>query len=241
MQTTVENSEVEKFAAIAAEWWDEKGKFRPLHQLNPVRIGYIREKAIEHFGLKDDLQVFKDLKILDIGCGGGLLSEPMARLGAKVTGIDAAEKNIKIASAHAEKSGLNIDYRNITVEELAKTGEKFDIILNMEVIEHVADVPLFLKSCTELLKPNGMMFIATINRTAKAFATAIVGAEYVLRILPRGTHDWKKFLKPSEINQNLEPYGVKLKHMAGVNYNPFSENFKVTDDVSVNYMMCYAA
>ena len=241
MQTTVENSEIEKFASIADQWWDEKGKFRPLHLLNPFRIAYIREKSIAHFGLKDDLQVFKDLKILDIGCGGGLLSEPMTRLGGKVTGIDAAEKNIKIASAHAAKAGLAIDYRNVTVEELAKTGEKFDIILNMEVIEHVADVPLFLKSCSALLKPGGLMFIATINRTAKAFAFAVVGAEYILRLLPIGTHDWKKFLKPSEINAVLAPLDVKLKHMAGVSFNPLNEKFKITDDVSVNYMMCYAA
>ncbi len=241
MQTTVEASEIEKFAAIAEEWWDEKGKFRPLHLMNPLRIAYIREKALAQLGLSDDFQPFKNLKIIDIGCGGGLLSEPMARLGAEVTGIDAAEKNIKIAGAHAVKSGLKINYRNITVEELAKSAEKFDIILNMEVIEHVADVNLFLKSCASLLKPGGLMFVATINRTAKAYGMAIIGAEYILRLLPRGTHDWKKFLKPSEVNAVLEPLDVKLKHMTGVSFNPLSENFKTTDDVSVNYMMCYAA
>jgi len=241
MQTTVENSEVEKFASIASEWWDEKGKLRTLHQLNPLRIAYIREKVIAHFGGKDDHVPFKGLKILDIGCGGGLLSEPMARLGAEVTGIDAAEKNIKVAAAHSAKSGVAVNYKHITVEELARGEEKFDVILNMEVIEHVADVDLFLKSCAALLKPNGMMFIATINRTPKAFALAIIGAEYVLRLLPRGTHDWKKFLKPSEINAVLEPLQIKLQHMTGVNYNPLSGNFKTTDDLSINYMMCYAA
>lgn len=237
--STVNSDEVAKFSAIAEEWWSETGKFKPLHQMNPTRIGYVREKAIAHFGLADSLTPFTGLKILDIGCGGGLLSEPMARLGAEVTGIDASEKNIKIASLHSAKSGVAVNYKNITAEELAATGEKFDIILNMEVIEHVANVDLFLKSCAELLKPNGLMFVATMNRTAKAFAFAIVGAEYVLRLLPRGTHDWKKFLKPSEISQNTEKLGLKLHHMTGVGYNPLTQNFKLTDDVSVNYIMCF--
>jgi len=241
VNSTIDSSEIAKFTAMADEWWDEKGKFRPLHLLNPIRIGYVREKAIAYFGLPDNLLPFKGLKILDIGCGGGLLSEPKARLGGEVTGIDAGEKNINIAKAHLAKSAVSVDYRNITIEELAKTGEKFDIILNMEVIEHVADVSLFLKSCAEVLKPNGLMFIATINRTAKAFATAIIGAEYVLRLLPRGTHDWKKFLKPSEINSALGDEKVSLKQIVGVNYNPISEKFKISDGISVNYMMYYAA
>ncbi len=237
---TIIDSEIAKFSALAGEWWDEKGKFRPLHLLNPLRISYIREKAINQFNLPDNLTPFKGLKILDIGCGGGLLSEPMARLGGEVTGIDAAAKNVSTAKAHLAESGLNIDYRNITVEELAKTGEKFDIILNMEVIEHVADIPLFLKSCATLLKPNGIMFVATINRTPKSYLFAIIGAEYVLKLLPRGTHEWKKFLKPSEINRYAGSGDLKLKHMTGVAYNPLNENFKLTDDLSVNYMMLYA-
>jgi 2-polyprenyl-6-hydroxyphenyl methylase/3-demethylubiquinone-9 3-methyltransferase len=237
---TVIGGEIAKFSAIAEEWWDEKGKFRPLHLLNPLRIAYIREKAISHFNLPGNLAPFKGLKILDIGCGGGLLSEPMARLGGEVTGIDAAEKNIEIAQAHLKESGLKVNYRTITAEELAKTGEKFDIILNMEVIEHVADIPLFLNSCAALLKANGIMFIATINRTLKSYLFAIIGAEYILRLLPKNTHEWKRFLKPSEINRHAGGGNLKLKHMTGVAYNPLSENFKLTDDLSVNYMMFYA-
>ena len=224
---------------MAEEWWDEKGKFKPLHSLNPLRLSYIREKAISHFNLPDNLSPFTGLKILDIGCGGGLLSEPMARLGGEVTGIDAGEKNIAAAKAHLQTLDLKIDYRNLTAEELAKTEAKFDIILNMEVIEHVADVGIFLKSCAALLKPDGMMFVATINRTVKSYLFAIIGAEYVLRLLPKGTHDWHKFLKPSEINRYSEDSGLKLKHMTGVAYNPFNEDFKFTDDVAVNYMMFY--
>ena len=238
--TTIDSAEVEKFSRLAEAWWDEKGKFRTLHLLNPLRIGYIRDKALTQLGLPDDLQPFAGLKILDIGCGGGLLSEPMARLGASVTGIDVSEKNIKIATAHLLKSGLDVDYKNITVEELAESGEKFDIILNMEVIEHVSDINLFLKSCATLLKPGGIMFISTINRTAKSFALAIIGAEYVLRLLPRGTHDWKKFLKPSEINKLLAAENIILKHMTGVAFNPLNETVKTTDDLAVNYMMYYA-
>lgn len=237
--STINNDEIAKFTAMADEWWDESGKFKTLHQLNPLRIGYIREKAIAHFGLEDNLVPFKGLKILDIGCGGGLLSEPMSRLGGEVTGIDAGEKNIKIASAHLAKANTKVDYRNITVEELAKTEAGFDIILNMEVIEHVDNPQLFLNSCTQLLKPNGIMFIATINRTPKAFFGAIIGAEYIMRLLPRGTHNWKKFLKPSEINKLLEP-AMKLKAMTGVSYNPITEKFKMVDSLDINYMMFYA-
>lgn len=234
--STIDEGEVDKFSRIADEWWDEKGKFKPLHQMNPVRLSYIREKSIKHFGLADDFAPFKSLSVLDIGCGGGLLTEPMARLGANITGIDASEKNIAVAKARQAKTGLEIDYRAGRVEDLT---EKFDIILNMEVVEHVADQKLFLESCAKLLNPKGLMFLATINRTPKSFAFAIVGAEYVLRLLPRGTHDWKKFPKPSELNAIIEPH-LKLVDMKGVHYNPFSQNFSLVDDVSVNYMMLYA-
>lgn len=234
--STIDESEVDKFSRIADEWWDEKGKFKPLHQMNPVRLSYIREQAIKHFGLEDNFSPFKALRVLDIGCGGGLLTEPMARLGAKITGIDASEKNIAVAKARQAKTGLEIDYRAGRVEDLT---EKFDIILNMEVVEHVADQKLFLESCAKLLNPKGLMFLATINRTPKSFAFAIVGAEYVLRLLPRGTHDWKKFPKPSELNAIIEPH-LKLVDMKGVHYNPFSQNFSLVDDISVNYIMLYS-
>jgi 2-polyprenyl-6-hydroxyphenyl methylase/3-demethylubiquinone-9 3-methyltransferase len=204
--------------------------------MNPVRLSYIREQAIQHFKLPDNFEPFKGLRVLDIGCGGGLLTEPMARLGANITGIDASEKNISVAKARQAKTGLTIDYRAGRVEELT---EKFDIILNMEVVEHVADQQLFLESCAQLLNPNGLMFVASINRTPKSFAFAIVGAEYVLRILPRGTHDWKKFPKPSELNAIIEPH-LKLVDMKGVHYNPIGQRFSLVDDVSVNYMMLYA-
>lgn len=234
---TIDESEVEKFSRIADEWWDEKGNFKPLHQLNPTRLKYIREKAVEHFDLDGDaMNVFKGLKVLDIGCGGGLLSIPMAKMGADVTGVDASEKNIEVAKIAAEKQGAKVNFKAGRVEELQ--GE-FDIILNMEVVEHVADYKLFLDSCSKLLKPKGMMFVATINRTAKAYAFAIVGAEYVLRLLPRGTHEWKKFLKPSEINEVLGK-DLELQNVIGVNYNPVTEKFKLVKDTSVNYMMHYA-
>jgi 2-polyprenyl-6-hydroxyphenyl methylase / 3-demethylubiquinone-9 3-methyltransferase len=233
--STVNAEEVAKFSAMAEEWWDKKGKFRPLHQLNPTRLGYIREQSIKHLSLPDNYEPFKGKRVLDIGCGGGLLTEPMARLGANITGIDASEKNISIAKARRTKTGLDIDYRTGRIEDLT---EKFDIILNMEVAEHVADPSLFLHSCANLLNPGGIMFVATINRTPKSYLFAILGAEYVLRILPKGTHDWKKFLKPSEVNKMLEK-SLKLTDIKGVNYNPVNQTFKLTPDLSVNYMMVY--
>lgn len=227
MSLSIDKLEVEKFSAMAEEWWDEGGKFEPLHKFNPVRIGYINSKF-------DNL---KGLKLLDIGCGGGLLSEPLARLGGKVTGIDASEKNIKIASLHAQKSGLDIDYKCISAEELAASGAQFDIVLNMEVIEHVADVASFMEASCKLLKPGGKMFIATMNRTAKAFALAIVAAEYVLRWLPRGTHNFEKFLKPSEIYSYLEANNVSIEELQGVSFSPLSRKWSLSDDVSVNYII----
>ena len=198
MSNTIDTSEINKFTKMADEWWSTTGKFKPLHKFNPCRIIYIREKLIDHFALDSTNQnPLKNIKILDIGCGGGLLCEPLKRLGADIVGIDAGEKNIAVAKIHAEKSGLEIDYRNQDVEELAQTNEKFDVVLAMEVIEHVADVDLFIKSCAKLLKKNGIIFFATLNRTAKSFLFAIVGAEYILNWLPKGTHDWNKFLKPN--------------------------------------------
>ena len=237
-QTTIDPTEVARFSALAAEWWNPTGTFRPLHRFNPVRIAYIRDRATAHFGRPaDSITPLKGLTLLDIGCGGGLLSEPMARLGAAVTGVDASEKNIKTAATHAAETGLAIDYRATTAEVLAATGAQFDIILNMEVIEHVADVPLFLSACSRMLKPGGLMVIATLNRTAKAFALAIVGAEYVLGWLPRGTHDWRKFLRPSEIAAELAANGLALGQIDGVSYNPLREQWLLSRDTAVNYVL----
>lgn len=240
---SVDPDEIANFSAMADEWWDEGGKFKPLHKFNPIRIGFIRDQVIAHFnlGLEEpvaQLKPLKGLRLLDIGCGGGLLCEPMARLGAEVVGADASEKNISIAAIHAEKSGLAIDYRATTAEELAAAGEKFDIILNMEVIEHVADVDAFMSACCSLLKPGGIMFVATLNRTAKSFALAIVGAEYVLRWLPRGTHNWQKFLKPSEVIRTIRSEGLTVTKMAGASYNPLEDRWRLSDDLSVNYLLC---
>ncbi len=236
--STIDQEDVDRFSAMAAGWWDPKGKFKPLHKFNPVRLRYIRKMASEHFGLdqKADLP-FKGLRFLDIGCGGGLLCEPMARLGASVIGADASEKNIEVAKIHAGQSGLDIDYRASTAEALQADGEKFDVILNMEVVEHVADVDLFLKSCADMVKPNGLMFIATINRTNKARALAIFMAENVLRWLPKGTHDYQKLVKPSEIDTALDGTGVSVFAKSGVFYNPLADEWRLSNDMDVNYMV----
>jgi 2-polyprenyl-6-hydroxyphenyl methylase / 3-demethylubiquinone-9 3-methyltransferase len=236
--TTVDPADVARFSAMAAEWWDPQGRFRPLHRLNPVRLQYIRDRATAHFGLPDATpEPLRGLRLLDIGCGGGLLAEPMARLGASVTGVDASDKNIKTAATHASAGGLAIDYRMTTAEDLAATGAQFDIILNMEVVEHVADVPLFLGACCRMLRPGGLMIIATLNRTAKAFALAIVGAEYVLGWLPRGTHDWRKFVRPSELVHQLEQGGLTLGQIDGVTYSPLHDSWSLSRDTAVNYMV----
>jgi 2-polyprenyl-6-hydroxyphenyl methylase/3-demethylubiquinone-9 3-methyltransferase len=226
---------------MADEWWSPDGKFKPIHKFQPVRLGYIREKAIAHFGLDGTARrPLEGLRLLDIGCGGGLLSEPMARLGATVVGADAAERNIKIASLHADQSGLDIDYRATTSEALAATGEKFDIVLNMEVVEHVADVPLYMKSCADLVAPGGLMFVATINRTARAFALAIVGAEYVLGWLPKGTHQYSKFLTPEEIFALIERNKMNVIDKTGVVYNPLQDSWRQSADMGINYMVLAA-
>ena len=237
--TTVDPAEIERFSRIAGEWWDPAGKFAPLHRLNPLRIGYIRDRAAQHWQ-RDPLSgvPLQGLSLLDIGCGGGLLSEPMARLGARVTGVDAAARNVGVAALHAEKQGLAIDYRRGTAEALAGSGAQFDIVLALEIVEHVADVELFLKSCGQMVKPDGLLFLSTLNRTAKAWALAIAGGEYILRWLPRGTHDWKKFLKPSEVVRGLRSGGVETQEIVGVVYSPLSRAWSLNKrDLDVNYML----
>ena len=237
--STVDPAEVERFARLADAWWDPQGKFAPLHRLNPVRIGFIRDRAADHWR-QDPLSgtPLQGLSLLDIGCGGGLLSEPMARLGATVTGIDAAERALDTARRHAAGQALPIEYRATTAEALAESGAQFDIVLALEIVEHVADVDVFLRSVAALAKPGGLVFLSTLNRTAKAWALAIAGAEYVLRWLPRGTHDWRKFLKPSEVVRGLRDGGVEAREIVGVVYSPLSRAWSLNRrDLDVNYML----
>ncbi len=235
---SVDESEVAKFSALAAEWWDPNGKFRPLHIFNPVRISFIREVAASHFGRDSRaLRPFEGLSLLDIGCGGGLLSEPMARQGFQVLGADASEKNIRTAETHAEGSGLTLTYRAMTAEALVDEGQSFDLVLNMEVVEHVADLPGFLKSCASLIAPGGMMIVATLNRTLKSLALAKFGAEYVLRWLPPGTHDWNRFVRPDELQACLEEAGLQAKRLQGVAFDPLRWEWQLSPDTGVNYMI----
>jgi len=237
MTTTINKEEIQKFSKLAEEWWDVKGKFKPLHMFNPVRIEYIIDICSSHFSLTKNKNLpFKDLKILDVGCGGGLISEPMCRLGANVTGIDASLKNIKIAKIHAKKNNLNINYLNKSPEQVNEK-EKFDVILNLEVVEHVENLDFFLKSCCKLLKKNGIIFTATINRTLSSYIKAIIGAEYVLRWLPIGTHDWNKFLKPKELERKLCKQNIAIEDIKGLNFNPFLNKWTKTRDLSVNYII----
>jgi 2-polyprenyl-6-hydroxyphenyl methylase/3-demethylubiquinone-9 3-methyltransferase len=236
--TTIDPAEVEKFAQMADEWWDPRGKFRPIHKFNPVRIAYVRDQAVARFERDGAVRrPLEGLRVLDIGCGGGLLSEPLARLGARVTGIDAAERNIEVARHHAAASGLDIDYRAVTAEALAEAGESYDVVLAMEVVEHVDNVPLFMRSCAALVAPGGLMVLATINRTLRAWGLAIVGAEYVLGWLPRGTHAWEKFLTPDEIRALLTRNGLEVTDTAGVVYNPLADQWRLSRDTGVNYMV----
>ena len=240
-QSTIDAAEVERFSRMAAQWWDPRGKFRPLHKFNPVRLEYVRETVIAHFGLDGTAaRPFDGLRFLDIGCGGGLLSEPMTRLGASVTGADASEVNIEVARIHAARSGLDIDYRATTAEALAEAGERFDVVLNMEVVEHVADVDLYMRKCAEMVKPGGLMFIATINRTMKAWGLAIIGAEYVLRWLPKRTHQYEKLVTPAEIDAALAPTGMTVVERSGVSYNPLADRWARSRDLDVNYMVLAA-
>tara|TARA_B100000945_G_scaffold320436_1_gene330503 strand:- start:412 stop:1137 length:726 start_codon:yes stop_codon:yes gene_type:complete len=234
--TTINQEEIQKFSKLADEWWNANGKFKPLHSFNPIRLKYIIEKCISHFNLsKEKTMSLQGLKILDIGCGGGLISEPLSRLGAKVTGIDASRKNIEVAKIHAKKSNLKINYIN-TSPEKRKISEKFDVVLNLEVVEHVDNLDLFLKSASDLLKENGIMFVATINRTFESYLKAIVGAEYVLRWLPIGTHDWQKFLKPDEIDDKLTKFKLNKLYLDGLKFNILSNNWSLSKDLSVNYI-----
>ena len=237
-QSTIDAAEVARFSNLAAEWWNPHGKFAVLHKFNPVRLGYIRDQALTHFKRdRKSMTPFRGLRLLDIGCGGGLLSEPMTRMGFDVVAADASEKNIKTASTHAQEQGLAIDYRATTAEALAAQNERFDVVLNMEVIEHVADLKLFLSSCASMLKPQGIMFVATLNRTAKSFALAIIGAEFILGWVPRGTHDWNKFIKPMELDTALSRAGLNGKNETGVMFNPFSGDWILSSDTDVNYML----
>ena len=236
--TTINKEEIQKFSKLADEWWDVNGKFKPLHMFNPIRIEYILDEITKHFKLDRKTKLpLKNLEILDIGCGGGLISEPMARLGGNVTGIDAAEKNIKIASLHSKESNLKIRYLENSPEQL-KEKEKFDIILNLEIVEHVENLDLYLQSCYDLLKRNGLMFTATINRTLISYIKAIIGAEYVLRWLPIGTHDWNKFVKPEELQKKLTDKKFTTNDIKGLEFNPIFNKWKQSDNLSVNYIIC---
>ncbi len=238
MTTTINREEIQKFSDLADEWWDVNGKFKPLHMFNPIRIEYITEKIKQEFNLINRNNNFlKDLKILDIGCGGGLISEPLARLGGEVTGIDASEKNIKVAKLHSKKNNLNINYLNKSPEQL-NDSEKFDIVLNLEIVEHVENVDLYIKSCSNLLKKNGIMFTATLNRTIVSYIKAIVGAEYILRWLPIGTHDWNKFIKPEELEKKLSSANFSTIDVKGLEFNPLFSKWKKSDNLSVNYIIC---
>ena len=233
--TSVNKKEIDKFSKMANEWWDPEGKFKPLHKFNPTRIKYIKENIINNFKLKNKLRPLSGINILDIGCGGGLLSEPMSRMGANVTGIDASGKNIKIAKLHSKKNKLKINYLCSSPEKL-KTKKKFDVILNMEIVEHVEDIDFFLKSCSKLLKKNGLMFVATINKTLKSYIFAIIGAEYVLRWLPIGTHEWEKFVKPEDLKKILMKYNLSLNKLEGMNFSIIKDEWSISGDLSVNYI-----
>ncbi|MBI1329174.1 MAG: bifunctional 2-polyprenyl-6-hydroxyphenol methylase/3-demethylubiquinol 3-O-methyltransferase UbiG [Alphaproteobacteria bacterium] len=235
---SVDPAEVQKFAAIAAEWWDPTGKFAPLHKFNPVRLTFVRDFAAAHFG-RDPKRVrpFAGLTLLDIGCGGGLLAEPMARLGFAVMGADAAAQNIKTAATHAQQSGLDIAYRCVTAETLAEEGATFDVVLNMEVVEHVADLGAYLTSCATLVKPGGIMIVATLNKTFKSLALAKIGAEYVLNWVPRGTHDWNRFIAPADLAAQLKECGLTVLKTQGVSFDPLAWDWRLARDTDVNYMI----
>ena len=233
---SVNKKEIEKFSKMAAEWWDPSGKFKPLHKFNPIRIKYIKENIVSSFKLNAKQKPLDKINILDIGCGGGLLSEPMTRLGADVTGIDASSKNINIAKLHAKRNKLKINYLCSSPEKL-KIKKKFDVILNMEIIEHVEDINFFINSCSKLLKKNGLMFVATLNKTLKSYMFAIIGAEYVLRWLPIGTHDWEKFVRPEDLKKILSKNNLKLEKLDGMNFNIIKDEWSMSSDTSINYIV----
>jgi len=232
---SINKKEIEKFSKIAEEWWNPNGKFKPLHNFNPVRIKYIKDTIVQAFNIKPSDKPFRNIKILDIGCGGGLLSEPMCRLGANVVGIDASKKNIEVAKFHAQKNKLKINYRVASPETL-KTKEKFDIVLNMEIVEHVENIDFFIQESSRLLKKNGVMFVATLNKTLKSYAFAIIGAEYILKWLPIGTHDWEKFVKPDDLINIAKKNNLILKKLDGMTFNILNNSWKVSNDTSINYI-----
>jgi 2-polyprenyl-6-hydroxyphenyl methylase/3-demethylubiquinone-9 3-methyltransferase len=233
---SINKKEIEKFSKIAEEWWNPNGKFKPLHNFNPIRIKYIKENIIKDFKIKSSERPLKKINLLDIGCGGGLLSEPMCRLGANVVGIDASEKNIEVAKFHAKKNKLKIDYKVASPEKL-KTKIKFDVILNMEIVEHVENINFFIKASAKLLKKNGVMFVATLNKTLKSYAFAIIGAEYILKWLPIGTHDWEKFVKPDDLIKISKKNNLSLKKLNGMKFNILDDSWKISNDTSVNYIV----
>ncbi len=236
--TTVDPAEIARFAVLAESWWDPAGKFKPLHKLNPLRLGFLRDRLAGHFGRDSTaLRPFAGLRLVDIGCGGGLVAEPMARLGFAVTGIDAGTETVAAARAHAEQIGLAVDYRAMAAETLAETGERFDVVLAMEIVEHVADLGAFLAAAATLVAPGGALVAATLNRTTKSYLFAIIGAEYVLGWLPRGTHDWGKFVRPSELAAGLRRNRLRAVEIAGVTYNPVTDRWSLTTDLDVNYMV----
>lgn len=240
--SSINAEEIDRFSAIAATWWDASGPFRPLHLLNPTRLCFIRQSLLAHFYPADAAKAYTEkpfagLKILDIGCGGGLMTEPLTRLGAQVTGIDASEKTIDVAKAHAQLMGLDIDYQCLSAEELWAQGAQFDAVLALEIVEHVDSVPAFLKTCTALTAPNGALFMSTINRTWKAWAVAIIGAEYVLRWLPKGTHTWEKFITPAELSNYLRTCDFRVRRLDGLTFSPLSQQWSLTKDLDVNYLL----
>jgi len=232
---SINKKEIEKFSKIAEEWWNPDGKFKPLHNFNPIRIKYIKDNIVKDFNIKSLDKPFKNIKILDIGCGGGLLSEPMCRLGASVVGIDASEKNIKVAKLHAKKNKLKIDYKVASPEKI-KTKLKFDVVLNMEIVEHVEDINFFIKESSKLLKKNGVMFIATLNKTLRSYVFAIMGAEYILKWLPIGTHDWEKFVRPDDLINISKKNNLILKNLDGMKFDMLDNNWEISNDTSVNYI-----
>jgi 2-polyprenyl-6-hydroxyphenyl methylase/3-demethylubiquinone-9 3-methyltransferase len=233
---SINKKEIEKFSKIAEEWWDPNGKFKPLHNFNPIRIKYIKDNIVKDFNIKSSNLPLKNIKILDIGCGGGLLSEPMSRLGASVVGIDASKKNIEVAKFHAKKNKLKINYK-VASPEMLKTQIKFDVILNMEIVEHVEDINYFIKESSKLLKKNGIMFVATLNKTLKSYIFAIVGAEYILKWLPIGTHDWEKFIKPNDLINISKKNNLTFKKLDGMKFNILDNSWKVSNDTSINYII----
>jgi 2-polyprenyl-6-hydroxyphenyl methylase / 3-demethylubiquinone-9 3-methyltransferase len=237
-RSTVDPAEVEYYSGLAELWWDESGKFWPLHRLNRLRSAYLKRQICAHFGRDPEaVTPLAGLSVIDIGCGGGILSESMAALGADVTGIDVVPRSLQVARLHATAQNFDIDYREITVEQMAQAGHKFDVVLNMEVVEHVLELPSFMQQCVELLKPEGLMFVATINRNFLSWLIAIIGAEYILRWLPRGTHRWSKFVKPTELDSMLEASGMQVDAVTGVKINPFNKRFSLTPSARVNYML----